>query len=186
MSKCSLFIPAIESLRDFFYASDFSELMSAYLEVSSLFNENTKDSVDWHCVEYDFNRLFVGPDSLTAPPFSSAYIGRERKLMGASSLDVRKIYSSLGMQVPNKGALPDDFISYELDALIILLTAKPLNVSALQQLVIYHMIDWIPNFCQTCRSEKETAKPILNMVDLLENIVAELALALIKIGSKGN
>ncbi len=171
----SLLVDSIVAIRDFFFAECHTELKSAYQKIEPLFYSQSNEQVDWHSVEYSFNRLFVGPAALDAPPFASYYIHHSADLMTESTLSVRECYSLLGMEPPDKGRVPDDFISYELDALLIMLQIRPLNYSGLKWLVMEHMLNWIPKFCEKCRQAKNVSGPIIHMVDLLNSIVSDLA-----------
>jgi len=64
--------------------------------------------------EYDFNRLFVGPTKLLAPPFESVYRSKDRLVMQAETLAVRKKYAEAGLEIQKKHTIPDDHMSFEL------------------------------------------------------------------------
>ncbi|MCG8617892.1 MAG: molecular chaperone TorD family protein [Desulfobacterales bacterium] len=169
--ECPLTPGCIAGLRDFFAAVDAAALQAAYAAT----NNFPLDKVDWQQVEYDFNRLFVGPAAPAAPPYASVYLDENADLMGKSTLGIRQLYNSLGMQVPDPGALPDDFISYELDALLVILGQQPLDMKALKSLVSRHMGAWVPAFCERCRQADRVPQPVRHMVDLLESLVHTLS-----------
>lgn len=173
--ECSHLSSRIESLRDFFYAENRIALKRSYTTIADLFNDDARRQIDWQRIEYSFNRLFVGPLSPAAPPYASVYMDEKSELMGASTLVIRNFYSSLGLNVPKKGAVPDDFISYELDALLVILHHHPQNSPALEWLVLEHMMKWIPQFCEKCRQSGNTSFLILNMVNLLEATIENLS-----------
>lgn len=62
---------------------------------------------------YDFNRLFVGPGKLLAPPYESAYRNPDGLLMQEQTLAVRKFYRDAGLEVSAKGSQPDDHLQLE-------------------------------------------------------------------------
>lgn len=100
--------------------------------------------------EFDFNRLFVGPQRLLAPPYASVYLSEDRLIMQQETLEVRKIYAMLGLQVGEINHIPDDFLGYELyflSAVLDMVTkgkddvaeaAKELYYSFLQD----HVMNW--------------------------------------------
>jgi TorA maturation chaperone TorD len=62
----------------------------------------------------DFTRLFTGPGSALAPPYESVYLGREKILFEAPTLDVRNIYRKFHLRIRSLNRIPDDHISCEL------------------------------------------------------------------------
>ena len=161
------------ALRDFFSAGCAAELAAASpaLSTGRILNEDESREL-----EYEFNRLFVGPDVISAPPFASVYLEKEPQLMGHSTLEVRELYLGLGLAVP-EGGNPDDFLPYELDAWIRLCTLE-LEVSneqgkqtvreARRWLVLEHMARWIPVFIE--RASLSSPSPIMaDILKALEN-----------------
>ncbi|WP_019849343.1 molecular chaperone [Desulfitobacterium sp. PCE1] len=71
---------------------------------------------------YEFNRLFIGPQSPPAPPYESVYRHGERQVMQESTLDVRRWYRSQGLSLAGQSNEPDDFIATELEFAAYLLT----------------------------------------------------------------
>ena len=67
------------------------------------------DSINWQAEEYAFNRLFVGPQAVPAPPYASVYLEAEPRLMGNAATDMREILQALGLAAPE--GQPDDFIA---------------------------------------------------------------------------
>lgn len=66
---------------------------------------------------YDFNRLFIGPGKLLAPPYESSYRSAESLVMQEETLAVRRYYSLAGLAVVKQNNEPDDFIGFELEFL---------------------------------------------------------------------
>ena len=71
---------------------------------------------------YDYNRLFVGPGKLLAPPYESTYLNPAGLIMQQETLDVRKFYEKVGLQVLNKGFEPDDHLLLQLELICYLLS----------------------------------------------------------------
>ncbi len=64
-------------------------------------------------LEADFNRLFIGPGRLLAPPWESVYRGVDRMLFDQHTLAVRQTYANFGLQVAHWGHEPDDHLGLE-------------------------------------------------------------------------
>ena len=62
----------------------------------------------------DFARLFVGPGNPTAPPYESLYLGKEKILFEAPTLNVRHFYRKFHLQIRDLNKIPDDHIGFEL------------------------------------------------------------------------
>lgn len=161
------------ALRDFFSAKGLSELTAA---VQALLGTHSLTNDELKAVEYEFNRLFVGPDAVPAPPFASVYLEEEPQLMGRSTLEVRELLCGLGLAVP-EGGEPDDFLPYELEAWIQLCMLEE-QVSSEQDLktildarrwlVLEHMACWLPAFI--VRAVDSSDSPVIStIVKLLEN-----------------
>ncbi|TKB10388.1 molecular chaperone [Desulforhopalus sp. IMCC35007] len=140
----------IEAIRDFFLAGDAGKLKRSYQQLSGSFEATPPVVEDWQEVEFAFNRLFVGPAALEAPPFSSVYLDAQGLVMGQTTMAVRQMYAALGLESPWKNSLPDDHISLELDAALAMNhVLKKLGHSEIQELharFMNHMTRWVPLF----------------------------------------
>jgi TorA maturation chaperone TorD len=117
---------------------------------------------DWRDAEYDFNRLFVGPQALLAPPYASAYLETEPQLMGNSTQEIRGLLHALGLSVRDENQIPDDHISYEIELCLVLIKQapqQPIYQEALAWLVSDHMGHWLPKFI--ANSENQAQTPLL-------------------------
>ena len=158
------------ALRDFFSAGCAAELADAM----PAFREEALSEAEVRELEFEFNRLFVGPDAVPAPPFASIYLEKEPQLMGRCMLDVRELYLGLGLSVPEGGA-PDDFLPYELEAWVRLgalegeVTAQEGRKAvheARRWLVLEHMALWLPAFLE--RAFAASPSPV--MADVLKTL----------------
>lgn len=175
---CSFHLEKIEALRDFFDAADSREIQQSFTRLSRCFrkgccrekpgNEKRDPDIPWLEIEFQFNRLFVGPGQVPAPPYASVYLEKQQVLMGPTTLGIRRIYASLGLEVPDRGRIPDDFIAYELDAVSAILTRDTLDAAVLEPLLGGHMIQWIPKFCDRCRQQKHLLYPLEQTIEWLE------------------
>jgi TorA maturation chaperone TorD len=165
----------VTALRDFFFAVDAADIRSAAFDISSHFKLPLDMATDWVEVEYDFNRLFVGPAAVPAPPYASAYLA-EPTLMGAPALEVRRAYGRLGLAVPDQGATPDDHLAFELDAVLALdavagqgAEANEPGLNALRSwFVVEHMGGWVPEFISATRRQRDVSAPVAMAVSALE------------------
>ncbi|WP_316896362.1 molecular chaperone TorD family protein [Pseudodesulfovibrio indicus] len=164
----TLFTEQAPALRDFFASVDAKDLREAADRISTRFGLPMDRETDWVEVEYDFNRLFVGPAAVPAPPYASAY-QPEPTLMGEPALEVREAYRALGLEVPDRNATPDDHLAYELDAVAALGGAEgdPTASQVLNWFINDHMHGWIPRFAAAVREQPSVSGPVRMAVDAL-------------------
>lgn len=65
-------------------------------------------------VHRDYNRLFVGPERMKAPPYESVHRSEEHLLFEAETMEVRAAYAAFGLAAPRLNKEPDDHIGLEL------------------------------------------------------------------------
>lgn len=152
-------IACIESLRDFFSASNAVELQDAAVRIAGSIDVVIPPDTDWTAVEYEFNRLFVGPAAVPAPLYASAYCESDRVLMGKAALEARQLYHRLGLAVPREGVIPDDHLAFELEAMIVLKSAlgedtppSPDTVARHAWFVREHLARWLDPFIQATKA----------------------------------
>lgn len=153
-------IPPIDALRDFFAATGASGLEDAAIRIARSLRLEIPVGTDWTEVEYEFNRLFVGPSAVPAPPFASAWFETDRALMGRAALEARQTYHRLGLAVPEEGVIPDDHLAYELEAVLAMksmlaaetaATPDPETAALHKWFVEEHLALWLPPFLQTVK-----------------------------------
>jgi len=164
----------VRGLRDFFLACDADAMRRAYYVVAES-DERAPVVEDWADVEFAFNRIFVGPRVVSAPPFASVYLDAQPSLMGPSSLEMRHLYEVVGLVSPWAGSMPDDHLGLELDAFLQLRVALADDDStalrpALQHLTA-HMRAWLPRFGSRVRSDSRVPAAVLYMIDRLEEVI---------------
>jgi len=160
------FIEQAAALRDFFASVDAGDLRVASAELARLFGGAQGCGTDWTEVEYDFNRLFVGPAAIPAPPYASAYQD-EPLLMGAPAMEAREAYRRFGLAVPDQGSTPDDHLAFELDAAAAAAGMEGDSSGLLGWLVGEHMPGWVPRFVSAVRSQTGVSAPVLAAVEAL-------------------
>lgn len=154
-------------LRDFFYAVNGADL-AASLEAFSAVEAPSAASL--LALEYEFNKLFNGPQPPKAPPYSSVYLEPEPVLMGESTMQIRRLYAALGL-APPQGGRPDDFIGYELEAWLILneIIERSQDEAALtaRRWLERHLVSWLPLFVGAVE-KSEPSPPIMTVMRKLE------------------
>jgi TorA maturation chaperone TorD len=167
----------VEAIRDFFLAGNATELRQAYEGLHEHPHSTAPAVTDWQEVEFAFNRLFVGPAALEAPPFSSVYLDGESLVMGKTTLYVREMYGALGLESPWKSSIPDDHISLELDAALAMNhIAQHIDQEELQKLrenFIQHMESWVPLFVDRILNAPSSHPAISHVVKCLSSWLLE-------------
>ena len=160
-----------EALRDFFLSRNGIELERACHSLEGLLPVGLPPIEGWLAAEFAFNRLFVGPAALEAPPYASAYLDPESLVMGATTLEVRDMFSSLGLESPWKNVLPDDHVSLELDGAVAVEHAVSLSGSSgvleLRDRFHAHMKTWMPLFIERIRGAPSGHPAISHVADSL-------------------
>lgn len=144
------------ALRDFFYSVHGDEMQAAVAALEAATGSAPPVVEDWEEVEFGFNKLFVGPMAPLAPPYASVYLEQEPMLMASSTMSVRSVYTLLGLVAPAKNSLPDDHVSLELDACLVMRAAlQDAPSDQFQPLWRYfindHMGRWVPSFVNKIR-----------------------------------
>ncbi len=159
------------ALRDFFAATNAAELKQAYTALAARTPKSAPAVDDWLAVEFAFNRLFVGPKALIAPPYASVYLEPEPQLMGQSTLTIRTLYRLLDRALPWQNAIPDDHISFELDAYRQLYVAtKSLLSPELESARLFlldHLARWVPIFVGRIHADPDLPLAIAFVADCL-------------------
>jgi TorA maturation chaperone TorD len=141
--------------------AEISQTDGSFVELSSC----VSSSADLELLVVDFAGLFVGPYKLLAPPYGSFYL-EDGKLMGDSTLDVKKWYEKEGLDIVVKDA--PDHIAMELEFMYFLITKqiKAIEDSNLQDAQSYmqkqtaflqtHLARWLPKFAENVQQNSQT------------------------------
>lgn len=169
----------LAALRDFFMAVDGQSMAAAYARLVTAAAEPAPLVEDWLPVEFAFNRLFVGPRALLAPPYASVYLDPEPQLMGQTTLQVRELYRLLDLRSPWENVIPDDHISFELDAchqlLVVQQTIASPELDAVCHFLVAHMQRWIPAFAARVQAAPGTPPALLFVVEQVQRWLAHVA-----------
>jgi TorA maturation chaperone TorD len=163
------------ALRDFFAARDGGAMVAAYAALAQAPHVEAPSADDLEC---DFNRLFVGPGKVAAPPYASIYLDSDHRLMGDATRRAAAIYDAIGLASPLPGSLPDDHLALELDAVLAfrtLLVREPsAELSVLWSYFLHdHLALWVPQFVAAVRGAGQVPPAIARVVALLSAWLAE-------------
>lgn len=129
----------------------------------------------------DYAYLFVGPFELAAPPYGSVYLEERRRLMGDSTMAVKKMYSAAGLSLEIKEA--PDHIALELEFLHYLSlreveTADEGNDDQAESFALMgsefmqrYLAPWMPAFCKKIRENTDNDFYV-SLADCLEQFIA--------------
>lgn len=140
------------------------------IQILSRFSEE-----DLEELEYDFNRLFVGPNRLEASPYESTYLNDQRALMQGETFAVRSFYEKAGLVVSRKNMDPDDHIALELEFVCFLLensTEEEKYNQLYQEFLKTHLFQWIESHCELIR-EKTKNNILIGISYILEGLILE-------------
>ncbi|MDQ2081434.1 molecular chaperone TorD family protein [Xanthobacteraceae bacterium Astr-EGSB] len=163
------------ALRGFFAARDGGAMVAAYAALAQAdpTGEATRaDAPAADDLECDFNRLFVGPGKVAAPPYASVYLDSDHRLMGDATRRAAAIYDAIGLSSPLPGSLPDDHLALELDAVLafraLLVRGASAELAALWRYFLHdHLAVWVPRFAAAVRRAEPVSPAIVRVVALL-------------------
>ncbi|WML40192.1 molecular chaperone TorD family protein [Neobacillus sp. OS1-2] len=104
----------------------------------------------------EYQRLFVGPGPLAAPPWESYYRSKEQLLFEEWMYEIREQYHQFGLRYVKENNEPDDHLLLELEFMMFLanLSLQETNPKKILELIssqIFflekHLTVWIPFFC---------------------------------------
>lgn len=105
----------------------------------------------------EYQRLFIGPGPLPAPPWESYYRSKEQLLFEEWTYQVREQYHQFGLKYVRENNEPDDHLLLELEFMINLIDLCLLEtqldrfielISSQHQFLEKHLTVWIPYFCK--------------------------------------
>jgi len=141
----------VTALRDFFIARDRAAMTEACWALMAVARTPLLLPDDWEEVEFAYNRLFVGPGSVAAPPYASIYLESEPFVMGETTRKVRSLYQMIGCVSPWAGQAPEDHLALELDACLRMRAGmQQKGCHGMEALYSYflneHLLRWVPRF----------------------------------------
>lgn len=107
-------------------------------------------------LQQEYQRLFIGPDHLEAPPWESVYLTREKLLYGEPTVQVRNFYQSFGLVCNTNEKEPEDHIGLEFAFMAQLCNkcAEKLaqgeqiqtEINGQHRFLQQHILQWVPQF----------------------------------------
>jgi TorA maturation chaperone TorD len=146
---------ALLEVRDNGNISELAEIHEGGKILSRFFSNLKKQQIKNEHEEYQ--RLFLGPGPICAPPWESFYRSKEHLLFEEWTYQVRKEYHRYGLTFIRENNEPDDHLLLELEYMIFLVNAclKGMETVSLRVLIEdqilfieNHLMAWIPLFCQ--------------------------------------
>lgn len=116
----------------------------------------------------DYNRLFVGPNHLLAPPWESVYLTEERLTFDQMTLDVREFYRRHDLEFALLNKEPDDHFGVELEFMAELINRQLQHIEKGQvdeahylvkeqkAFLREHLTQWTPHFTQSVLESAQT------------------------------
>ena len=126
------------------------------------------DPAQLGALEWDFNRLFVGPGEMLAAPWESVYRSKTKLTFQEPTLQVRELYERFGVQAPAIHREPDDHLGLELAFVATLshLAVSPAAAGDTAQLTTCfeaqkdflqdHLLAWAPSCLKLVEKHAET------------------------------
>jgi TorA maturation chaperone TorD len=130
--------------------------------------------------EEEYQRLFVGPGPLAAPPWESYYRSKEQLLFEEWTYQIREQYHLFDLQNIKENNEPDDHLLLELEFMIFLaeLCLQETKTDRVVELILSqihllenHLIIWIPYFCERV-IENTNSQLYLGAAMLLEDFLS--------------
>ncbi len=90
-------------------------------------------------LDEEFQRLFIGPDALPAPPWGSVYLDRESVLFGDSTLALRGWLRRVGIELESDKKEPEDHIG---TLLLMAAWVAEEQARSLPVLLAEHILPW--------------------------------------------
>jgi TorA maturation chaperone TorD len=128
----------------------------------------------------EYQRLFLGPGPLVAPPWESYYRSKEQLLFEEWTYQIREQYHQFGLQNIKENNEPDDHLLLELEFMIFLtdLCLQETKIERVIELISSqihllekHLTIWIPYFCERV-IENTNSQLYLGAAMLLEDFLS--------------
>lgn len=146
---------ALLEVRDKGNIRELAELHEGGKILGYFFNNLKNQNIKYEHEEYQ--RLFLGPGPICAPPWESFYRSKEHLLFEEWTYQVRKEYHRYGLTFIRENNEPDDHLLLELEYMLFLVNAclRRMETDALHELIEdqisfieNHLMVWVPLFCQ--------------------------------------
>ena len=128
--------------------------------------EDTKNPAFLEEVKAEYTRLFIGPESLMAPPWESVYGQKDAMLFQESTLEVRNTYRRFGLLPEGYPRVADDSLALELHFMTLLARhglgafyagdaeALRSDLDGSGEFLEKHLLIWVPKFLECMKGTK--------------------------------
>ncbi|KJS19578.1 MAG: hypothetical protein VR72_18165 [Clostridiaceae bacterium BRH_c20a] len=153
-AEISAIIKALRNEVDYFSQQAVFKLDEILVEL-----EEHKENLNYFLIDY--GKLFVGPFNLLAAPYSSVYLGHERRVMGDSTIEATNFYQKAGLVINNDLKDAPDHIKVELEFMQYLIM-KSISIGEeeflkLQKEFLFnHLSLWITDFKKAVTTNSRT------------------------------
>jgi putative dimethyl sulfoxide reductase chaperone len=164
--------------RNSFNFQELGEVHESGKILQRYFEQLSDDQINRDLEEYQ--RLFVGPGLLIAPPWESYYRSKEQLLFEEWTYQIREQYHQFGLQSIKENNEPDDHLLLELEFMLYFSDAcivekeneKIVELISVQiDFLEKHLTMWIPYFCQRL-IENTNSQLYLGAAMLLEDFLS--------------
>ncbi|MBI2378647.1 MAG: molecular chaperone TorD family protein [Deltaproteobacteria bacterium] len=114
-------------------------------------------------ITQEFARLFVGPETLPAPPWESVYRSPDRLVMQQPAYEVLEAYVATGLGYDQMTKCPPDHVAKELGFMAALIAGpRELNLdpalshATQREFLDRHLSTWLPDFAEDLRRAAST------------------------------
>ncbi len=144
-------VPLYAALAEPSWAEQWPVQSSALAEVAQRMAKGFKHSPE--SLSEAYQRLFIGPYALPAPPWGSVYLDKENVLFGDSMLELRRWMRENGIAHRLEQNEPDDHIGTLL--MLAAWLAEHGHQQRVDELLAWHLLPWASRFLELF-SEKAT------------------------------
>ena len=121
--------------------------------------EEHKEDLNYFLVDYA--KLFVGPFNLLAAPYSSVYLGHERRVMGDSTIEAVNLYQEAGLVINENLKDAPDHIKVELEFMQYLImkniaTGDDKFLKLQKEFLVNHLALWVVDFKEAVTANSKT------------------------------
>ena len=163
---CKADFTAFQSLTEALEKEKASENETVSAALTSLHNVAEDE---YESFKFSFNKLFVGPGKLKAPPYESSYRNKQGLIMQDETMAVRRAYLAQGLKLKKQNIEPDDHIALEMEFLAEMIRRN--EEEAFSRFLLEHAAVWAAPHCK-CIKDNTTDRICLGMADLLAAVIS--------------
>ncbi|MCQ6278554.1 molecular chaperone [Bacillus sp. EB600] len=156
------------------FKDDSPEIQAGVNDINAFLATHDVVNIERHYqdLHWDYTRMFIGPFSLSTPPWESSYVRKDGLLFQGTTMEVRKLYEKYGIFVRDFNIEADDHFGLELDfiyhlnelCLQICESNQEADFDKITQLLMEqskflkeHLLQFVPQLCNGIISEANTS-----------------------------